>query len=374
MNLIPVFKPCTGQEEADAVADVLKSGWIGLGPKTNEFEKAVGNYLDAPYVVGVNSCTAALDLATILVGIEPDDEVIVPTITFVSTAHAVCYRRARPVFADVEPDTLNISLEDVARKITPKTKAVIPVHYGGHPVDVRRLREIVGPDIAIIEDCAHAMGASYYGKKIGTEGNIACFSFHAVKNLAMGDGGAIVVHREEDYQRAIKLRWLGIDKSTWSRTDTNRKYSWQYDVSEIGCKCHMNDIAAAIGLVQLRKLDAMNGRRREIVEQYDRALKGVVNLPPKEPPTFKSSWHLYCIKADNRDGLAEYLAQQGISTSVHYYPIHLYDCYGDQARLPVAEAAATRMMTLPLFPDLTDSDVTKITSHIRKFMGYEDVK
>ncbi len=368
MNTLPVFRPCMGQEEADAVAEVLKSGWIGLGPKTREFEEALGAYLDAPYVVGVNSATAALDLATVLAGVGPGDEVIVPTNTFVSTGHVVCYRQARPVFADVEPDTLDLSLEDVRRKLTDRTKAVIVVHYSGRPVDVRKLREVVGPGVAIIEDCAHALGARYYGKSVATEKNLSCFSFHAVKNVAMGDGGALVVPTREMFERANRLRWLGIDKSTWNRASGSR-YSWQYDVPEIGYKCHMNDIAAALGLVQLKKLERTNARRRAIVGRYNAELAGLVRTPPPEVPGFVSAWHLYCIQTERRDGLHAFLAGRGVSTSMHYYPIHLYDCYGPQPALPVAEAAAARMLTLPLYPDLSDADVDRVITGVKAYLG-----
>lgn len=366
--MLPVFRPCMGKEEVDAVAEVLTSGWIGLGPKTAEFETKFAEYLSAPYAVALNSATAALDLATMLAGVGPGDEVIVPTITFVSTAHAVMYRGARAIFADVDRETLNISFADVERKLSPKTKAIIPVHYGGRPIDVRRLKQVVGDRVTIIEDCAHACGASYYGQKVGSEGNISCFSFHAVKNLAMGDGGALVTHREKDWDRAKRLRWLGIDKDTWTRSDTNRKYWWQYAVPEIGYKCHLNDIAAAIGIVQLKKLDAMNGRRREIVRMYTEMLRNVVETPPDDTPEFRSAWHIYCIKCKRRDDLAVYLQSQGINTGVHYYPIHLYDtCYGTQPELPVAEAEMKRIMSLPIFPDMKDDQVTMVAEQIKKF-------
>ena len=243
------------QEEIDAVAEVLRSGWIGLGPKTAEFEKKFAEFVGTTYAVAVNSCTAALDLALKLLDVNHGHEVIVPTMTFVSTAHCVAYRLAMPVFADVDPHTLSLDLEDVRRKITSRTRAIIPVHYSGRPIDLDALKEIAG-GIPIIEDCAHATGARYKGRSVGSIGDIGCFSFHAVKNLAMGDGGALTLNNEPWMQRSKRLRWLGIDKGTWDRTATDKSYWWQYFVDEIGLKCHLNDIAAAIGLVQLRRLEA----------------------------------------------------------------------------------------------------------------------
>ena len=256
-----------GQEEIDAVAEVLRSGWIGLGPKTAEFEKRFSAYIGSAYAVGLNSCTAALDLSMKLLHIGPGDEVIVPTVTFVSTAHAVAYNLGAPIFADVRPDTLEIDPEDVRRKITKRTKAIVAVHYGGRPVDMDRLKEAAG-GLPIIEDAAHAAGAVYKGKKCGALGFLSCFSFHAVKNLAMGDGGALLTDSKELMERAKRLRWLGIDKGTWDRTELDKSYWWEYVVDEIGLKCHMNDISAAIGLVQLEKLGRTNDRRRAIARLY----------------------------------------------------------------------------------------------------------
>ena len=368
--MISLFKACMGEEEIQAVAQVLRSGWTGLGPKVEEFERKFGDYLlsgmpySAPNVVGLNSCTAALDLALKVFDIHRGDEVIVPTMTFVSTAHAVAYNLATPIFADVNYFTLNIDPEDVARKITQRTKAIICVHYGGRICDMKRLLEVAG-NIPIIEDCAHACGSSRDGIKAGMFGDMACFSFHAVKNLSMGDGGALVCHDEETAARVKALRWLGIDKSTWDRTEANKRYWWEYQVNEIGLKCHMNDISAAIGIEQLKKLDAMNARRREIVKMYREKLTQV-NVPDYDPD---SSWHLFCVNAHPglRDELVEHLKAKGITTGVHYKPIHLYSCYGNRPSLPEAESAFLSIMSLPLHPGLTDEDVQTVIDAVEGF-------
>jgi len=360
------------EEEVEAVAEVLRSGWIGLGPRTSEFEKQFAEYVGAQWCVGLNSCTAALDLAVRLLRINHGDEVIVPTMTFVSTAHAVAYNLATPIFADVEERTLGIDLEDVARKITPRTRAIIPVHYGGRPVDMDGLREIAG-GIPIIEDAAHAAGSVYKGKRCGSLSELACFSFHAVKNLAMGDGGALTTSDQALAARAKRLRWLGIDRGTWDRTAADRSYWWQYFVDEIGLKCHMNDIAAAIGLVQLRKLEAHNQRRLEIARQYTEGLRDLpwLRLPPADTDEYKSSWHIYWIQCDGpegmRDDLNVFLQEREIGTGVHYKPIHLYRCYGNTARLPVAERIFTRLLSLPMHPGLSDDDVQQVIEGIRAF-------
>ena len=366
--MIQVFKPSMTQEEIDAVADVLRSGWIGLGPKTAEFEKKFAEFVGTTYAVAVNSCTAALDLALKLLDVNHGHEVIVPTMTFVSTAHCVAYRLAMPVFADVDPHTLSLDLDDVRRKITSRTRAIIPVHYSGRPVDMDALKEIAG-EIPIIEDCAHATGARYKGASVGSIGDIGCFSFHAVKNLAMGDGGALTLNTEPWMLRSKRLRWLGIDKGTWDRTATDKSYWWQYFVDEIGLKCHLNDIAAAIGLVQLRRLDSMNARRREIAGRYSEAFADYdfMETPPADTADFESSWHIYCLKTPERDDLCSFLQAKGIATGVHYTPIHLYSCYGNKPHLPVAEEVFKRIVSLPIYPDMTDADIQQVIDAITEY-------
>lgn len=365
--MINLFKPQMGNEELESLRDIFKSGWIGLGPKTEEFEKQFAKYIGVKYAIGVNSATAALDLSLKLLHINHGDQVIVPTMTFVSTAHVVAYNLATPIFVDID-DNLLMDIEDVKRKITPRTKAIIPVHYSGRSIDMEYLKKIAG-NIPIIEDCAHACGSIFNNQKCGSLGNIGVFSFHAVKNLSTGDGGMIVTNDFNMYERAKKLRWLGIDKNTWDRSDGNKSYWWEYDVSEIGLKCHMNDITASIGLVQLQKLDKMNARRKQIAEIYTEGLKDLnqVLTPIMDTNISKSSWHIYCIKCLQRDNLSIYLKEKNIMTGVHYKPIHLYKCYDNIPSLPKAEKYFKEILSLPMYPDLTDKEVELVINEIHTF-------
>lgn len=368
MRVIPVFKPSLGDDEIEAVSEVMRSGWIGLGPRTAEFETRFAAFCRTPHAVALNSGTAALDLAMKLLGIGAGDEVIVPTITFVSTAHVVAQNLGTPVFTDVDRRTLNIDPDDIARKLTPRTTAIIVVHHGGRPADIDAIRAVAG-EIPVVEDCAHATGALYKGAPVGGIGAIGCFSFHAVKNITTGDGGMLTTRDAAWADRARVLRWLGIDRSTWQRAEGETPYAWEYQVAELGLKCHMNDIAAAMGLVQLRRLHALNSRRRVIVSRYREGLADIdrIELPPEDDAVFQSSWHMFVIKCERRDGLSNFLAAQGVATGVHYAPIHRYRCYGSQPRLPAAEAEFERLLTLPLFPDLHDDQVDHIIALIRSF-------
>jgi perosamine synthetase len=232
-DVIQLFRPTIGEEEIQAVSDVLRSGWLGLGPKTAQFEEAFAAYIGAKHVVGTISCTSALDLAVRMLDLRPGDEIAIPANTFVSTGHVVMYNQCRPVFVDVDPQTLSMSATDLERKLSSRTKAVIVVHYSGRPADLDAIQAVTG-SIPIIEDCAHATGARYKGKHVGSLGVFGCFSFHAVKNLTMGEGGAICMNGSAAFDRAKQLRWLGIDKGTWERTPDNKEYWWEYTVNEVG--------------------------------------------------------------------------------------------------------------------------------------------
>ncbi len=369
--MIPVFKPSYGEQEIDELRKVLQSGWAGLGPKTEEFEKLFAAMIGSPHASGMNSCTSALHLAFKVAGVE-GKEVITTPMTFVSTNHAILYNNGTPVFADIEEDTLNIDPKDIERKITSKTKAIVAVHYGGHACEMDAIRDLAKKHkLVLIEDCAHACGGEFKGKKLGSLGDMGCFSFHAVKNLACGDGGMVTTSSADIDKRLRRLRWMGISKDTWNRTEITQKYSWYYTVEEIGFKFHMNDIAAAIGIAQLKKLEQLNGRRREITQIYNKEFSKLSWLKiPVEKSYAKSSNHNYCaqLPEDLRDRFAVYLAEKGISTSVHYFPNHLFDIYKPYYRpLPVAEKAWKKICVLPLFPDLSDSDLNLIVDSVKKF-------
>jgi perosamine synthetase len=361
---IPLFQPYYDEKEEQAVAHVLRSRWPGLGVQTEKFERAFADYVGSRYAVALNSATAALHLSLILSDVRAGDEVLVPTMTFVSTAHAVEYLSAKPIFCDVHEDTLMIDFEDAFRRITPRTKAIIPVAYGGQVISFDPM--VYDKRIRFIFDNAHAAGNDFYPKA-----KLACWSFHAVKNLAAGDGGMITMDDHKQYERAKKLRWLGIDKGTWQRTEGNKEYWWEYNVEEIGYKCHMNDITAAIALEQLRKLPLMNEQRRRLIERYAKNLEGHRSLIP--PYTVgSSSNHLFGIRTPHRNELAMYLKTHGIATGVHYKPIHLYSCYGNKPVLPVAERVWREILTLPLFPELTLEQVDYICEKIREFLDGPD--
>jgi len=365
--MIPLFKPTCSDEEIKAVTDVLKSGWWGLGPKTKEFEERFADYIGTKYAVNLNSATAALHLSLKSLDLPEGSEVITTPITFISTASAIEYNNLKPVFADVDRDTLNISPEDVRKKITPKTKAILPVHFGGHICDMDELTSIASKHkLAIIEDAAHAAGSSYKGKKAGSFGKFGCFSFHAVKNLATADGGMITTNDKNSYERLLRLRWMGIDKSTSSRTSKSN-YVWDYDVKELGFKCHGNDILSSIGLVQLKKLEETNRRRREIFKAYSKALGDVLEAPVWRKGHV-SACHNYVAKAERRDELIEHLAKNDIASGVHYKPLYLHSYYkGLKANCPVADEVWKNIISLPVFPDLKDEEIEKIVSCIREF-------
>lgn len=372
--MIPLFKPSLGKEEERAVVKTLRSGWLGNGPQAAELEKKMAKLTGTKFAVALNSATAALHLS-LLTTIKPGDEVISSSLTFVAANQAILQAGGRIVFADCDPDTLSTDTADVLEKITAKTKAVIVTHYGGHPADLKPLvKACAKKKIALIEDCAHACGSYYYNQNVGSLGTLGCFSFAAIKNLTTGDGGMVVTNDKKLAERIRHLAWSGISSSTWVRyrqhgPEAHRK--WEYDVTDLGFKYQMNDIAASIGLVQFSKLNKNNLKRKLIFKKYNQGFKNVSWIKPLTlKPWAKSSHHNYVIKvpAASRDRLIEHLNKNGISANVHYLPNHYYQMFKKFPHdVPVTEKVWQQIVLLPIFPDLTAADQEKIIKAVTGF-------
>ena len=374
-TLLPFSPPSIGDEEIDEVVATLRGDWLTTGPRTARFEREVAAYLGAPGALAVSSGTAAMQVALSAAGIGPGDEVITTTMTFCATAHVIHHAGARPVIVDVEPDTLNIDPEAVARAVTPRTRAIMPVHLHGHPAELDPLLALAADHgLLVVEDAAHALPARYRGRLVGTIGPLCAFSFYATKNLTTGEGGmltgdAALVERARPWTRH------GIDRDRQAGAGT--KDSWWYDVVLPGHKCNMSDLMAAIGLAQLRKLDAFHNRRVAIAQTYTAALQDVAQVDvPTERPHVQSAWHLYALRLHldrltiDRARFIEELRQRQISASVHFIPLHHMRFYREHyglsaADFPVAEREAPRLLSLPLHPLLTDADVADVVDAVR---------
>lgn len=367
-SMIPVQRPSIGKEELAAVKMVFDTGWLGMGPKVKEFEDAVGAFLGARHVIATNTGTTALHLALDAIGLKHGDEVVVPSLTYVATIQAITETGARPVFCDVEEDTLNIDLSDVEGKITSKTKAILPVHYRGIPCDMNRLLTLAKKfGLRVVEDAAHAFGSYYKGKRIGSFGDLTCFSFDPVKNVTCGEGGAVTTQNAELAEFLRQKRILGIDKDTWSRYHGKR--SWFYDVIAQGYRYHMSDINAAIGLVQLKKYNAFNARKISIAKIYDREFARLKKFELLRTDYKGISLFIYIIKVlEERDQLMKFLEEKGIGTGIHYIPSHLFSFYSkERVKLPVTEKVFDQILTLPLFPDMTDDQVERVIFAIKEW-------
>lgn len=361
--MIGLFKPYVSPDAIQAVSDTLRSGWIGLGPKVERFEQEFAKFTGSKHAVAMSSATAALHLALLAKGIKPGDEVLTTSLTFVSTNEAILYCGAVPVFVDVDPSTLCIDLAQAEKLVTARTKAVMVVHYGGNMLDLDELGAFASRHgLHVIEDAAHACGSSFRGAKAGQR-NTGCFSFHAVKNLPAGDGGMVTTDSDAERDALVKLRWMGIDKSTYQRTAGG--YSWQYDVASIGYKCHMNDIAASIGLAHLPRLEEWNDRRRSIARTYREQIDArFVNLTVGAV----SSNHLCVIRVQGRDGVIDRLRAAGIEAGVHYRPNHHYPILKSARFLSLAETdkAYSEVLSLPLHLGLTDEDVRTVCREVNR--------
>lgn len=373
-EFLPFTLPTIEDEEIDEVVDTLKNGWLTMGPKTKKFEDEFANYIGCKYAISVNSCTAALFLAGKVLGIKPKDEIILPSLTFASTANIVEHLGARPVFADVD-STICIDPEDIKRKITEKTKAIIPVHYAGHPAAMNEINEIAEDNsILVFEDAAHAVGSEYKGNKIGNGKNLACFSFYATKNMTTGEGGMITTNNEKFAEKLRILRLHGISRDAWKRYSS--KGSWYYEVTAAGYKCNMTDINASLGLAQLRKVDSFNKKRAEIVEKYNSEFsKTDVLSTIKSRENTKPAYHLYPLIVDftklslSHAEFIDKFKEYNIGVSLHFIPLHLQPYYKEkynykEGDLPKTERFYNSVVSLPLHPRLSDRDVKYIVDSV----------
>jgi dTDP-4-amino-4,6-dideoxygalactose transaminase len=370
-GFLPFYRPSIDQEEIDAVVDTLRSGWLTMGPKTRAFETAFAAAVDAPHAVAVSSATAGLHLGLDALDIGPGDEVLVPTLTFTANAATVIHTGARPVLVDCEPDTLNLSVADAARKWSPRTKAIVPVHYAGHPCDMDAILALAREHgVPVMEDAAHALPARYRGRLIGSLGDLTVFSFYATKNLTTGEGGMITTRDPGLADRVTARRLHGMNRDAWKRY--SKDGAWRYDVGYPGFKYNMTDMNAALGLVQLKRLPDMQAERRRVVAQYRAALADLTAFElPTSRPEVEHAWHLFILRVCpdqlriDRNEVIRELTAAGIGTSVHFIPLHEHSYYRDVlgARaedLPCATAEWQRIVSLPLYPGMTTNDVDRV--------------
>jgi dTDP-4-amino-4,6-dideoxygalactose transaminase len=378
-EFIPIARPDVSEEEIAEVIDSLRSGWITYGPKTQQFEAEFAEAAGAKYAVGLNSCTAGMHLALIAAGIGPGDEVITTPITFSATVNVIVHVGATPVLADICADDLNIDPDAVAAKITPRTRALMPMHYGGQACRMDELLDLARRhNLKVIEDAAHAAGAAYRGRPVGAIGDAAAFSFYPTKNMTTSEGGMLTTDDAELAEMTRVLRKHGLSTDAWKRhrPDGNSFY----DVIAPGFNYAMTDLQAAIGRGQLKRLPEFNARRAEIAARYNAGLEDVEEIEtPVTRPEVTHGWHLYVIKLKlealriDRNEFEKELRARKIGTSVNFIPIHYHSYYREgfgfhKGDYPVAEDSFERMLSLPMYPGMTDADVDRIVSGIKEIV------
>jgi perosamine synthetase len=372
---VPFHVSAVGEQEAQAAAEVIRSGWLTMGPKTFEFERQFAEYVGARHAVAVSSGTAALHLALEAAGIRSGDEVLLPTTTFTATGEVVCYLGAKPVLVEVESGSMNLDPVDAARRITSRTKAIIPVHLAGVPCEMQQIQELASAHgLRVIEDAAHSLPASYRGTPIGALSEITAFSFYATKTLTTGEGGMVTTTNEQVAERMRIMRLHGIERDAWKRYRADG--SWFYQVLEAGFKYVMTDFQAAIGLVQLRKCDDLSTARQTIADRYTAAFSCMPALQvPESYSDRKTSWHLYILRlrqerlSIDRDAFISELKRRGIGISVHFIPLHLHPFYQKQfgykpGDFPRAETEYARAFSLPIFPTMSGAEVEAVIAAV----------
>ena len=381
-KLLPYGHQWIDEEDIKAVIEVLRSDWITQGPKVAEFEKEFAKYVGARYAVAVNSGTAALHAACFAAQIEKGDEVITTPITFAASANCVLYQAGTPIFADIDADTLNIDPEEIKKKITKKTRALIPVDFTGPPVNLEKILQIAKDNnLVIIEDASHALGATYKDSKIGSISDMTIFSFHPVKHITTGEGGMITTNNKEYYERLKLFRTHGITKDKDKLI--NYDGPWYYEMQELGYNYRLTDFQCALGLGQLKKIDKFIQRRREIVKKYNSEFKDIseIKIPEINPIDPNPVWHIYMIqlnldrlKVDRRE-IFEALRAENIGVNVHYIPVHLQPYYQKRfgyrcGDFPKAENYYSRAITLPVFPKMSNKDINDVIVAVKKVINY----
>jgi dTDP-4-amino-4,6-dideoxygalactose transaminase len=380
-SFLPFHQPLLDSDDERAVVETLRSGWLTTGPRTKSFEQELAAYTGSKRCVAVNSCTAALHLALEASGVGPGDEVITAPITFASTANVIVHRGARPVFVDVEPDTLNIDATAIEASITPRTKAVIPVDFAGHPCELDTIMSLgARRGITVIEDAAHAIGAEYKGRRVGGLADMTCFSFYATKNITSGEGGALTTNHQERADRIGIMALHGISRDAWKRYGTDGYRHW--DIIAPGYKYNMFDLQAALGRSQFQKIERFYARRLALKLRLD---AGLADLPeirlPAERSWVKHAYHLYPIVvateklAADRDTIMNAIQAENIGIGIHFRAVHLHPYYAEtfgfeRGMFPNAEYFSDRTISLPLYPRMTDADADDVVAAVRKVIAH----
>lgn len=377
-TFLPFAPPLIGEEEVNEVVDTLRSGWITTGPKVEKFEKQFAEYINAKYTVALSSCTAGLFLSLLAFKLKEGEEVITTPYTFAATSNVILHCKAKPVFVDICPDTLNINTEKIEEKITNKTRGIIPVHIAGRPCDMDRIVDITKRhNLWIVEDAAHAVGTIYKKRYIGTIGDITSFSFHAVKNMTTAEGGLVATDNKKwaDFIKIVSLH--GMNKDAWHRKD-----SWFYEIVYPGHKYNMTDIQASIGIHQLRKLEGFIKKRQSYARIYDENLSPLDEIEILSPCEYgRNTYHLYIIKLKlerlrlTRNEFIQALLVENISANVHYIPVHYHPYYKNRfgyrpGDYPVAEDTYRRVVSLPIYPKMSEDDVWDVITAIKKIVKY----
>lgn len=376
-DFLPPFRPSIGEEEIQEVADTMRSGWISLGPKTQKFEEMCSQYLGCKHAVGVSSCTAGLHLSLNALDVGEGDEVITTPFTFVSTANVILHTGAVPMLVDIDTETYDIDPNGIEDAVTDKTKVLLPVHYAGNPCEMDEILRISQKHgLSVVEDAAHAMGATYRDKRVGTIGDMTAFSFYATKNLTTGEGGLVTTNNDKLAEKIRLLRLHGMTRDAWKRYQAAG--SWYYEVLAPGYKCNMTDIQASMGIHQLKKLEQMQRKREDIAKRYSETFEDIPGIVrPIVSEHVKHAWHLYPILLDldlfkvDRNAFVEALKAENIGTSVHFIPVHLHPYYRDRfgfrrGDFPNSEYVFEREISLPIYPKMTDSDVEDVIAAVTK--------